>query len=335
MLTVDNARRWLPSGRKSCSARPGAPRVAPPNDHRRTPPNEPADQPTAGRPATPLPRGAMRRPAHAALLTALLVAACGRGPTYDLGDRERARDGSGIGARRRSGTSAFAPGASRPSRPLRSRHAGDRRNRTRRRPGVHRPARTRSGDESYKVMVRDGVTSAFELEVGTGDVAAWYATRVGGQIVNYGVSVGHIKARMQVLGDPSTGLLPAGVGGSRGGHRAADRRRWRRFSGRGSPMAPWRWGSGAPTRPAPRWTRSNVCFGSPARPARRPTSTCGAVSPGSIPPSPLRPTRRRSCTSCTSTRAPVPTSRRFSPTSRRPGIAGRTSRPRPIRMERG
>ncbi|HUE88605.1 MAG TPA: amidohydrolase family protein [Vicinamibacterales bacterium] len=69
-------------------------------------------------------------------------------------------------------------------------------------------------DESYRMMVRDGVTSAFELEVGTGDVAAWYADREGGQLVNYGVSVGHIPARMKVLGDPGTGLLPAGVGGS-------------------------------------------------------------------------------------------------------------------------
>ena len=69
-------------------------------------------------------------------------------------------------------------------------------------------------DESYRMMVRDGVTSAFELEVGTGDVAAWYAARAGGQIVNYGVAIGHIPARMKVLGDPGTGLLPAGVGGS-------------------------------------------------------------------------------------------------------------------------
>lgn len=69
-------------------------------------------------------------------------------------------------------------------------------------------------DESYRMMVRDGVTSAFELEVGTGDVAAWYAAREGGQMVNYGVAVGHIPARMKVLGDPGTGLLPAGVGGS-------------------------------------------------------------------------------------------------------------------------
>jgi N-acyl-D-aspartate/D-glutamate deacylase len=69
-------------------------------------------------------------------------------------------------------------------------------------------------EESYAMMVRDGVTSAFELEVGTGDVDAWYAARSGGQLVNHGVSVGHIPARMTVLGDPGTGLLPAGIGGS-------------------------------------------------------------------------------------------------------------------------
>jgi N-acyl-D-aspartate/D-glutamate deacylase len=69
-------------------------------------------------------------------------------------------------------------------------------------------------EESYRMMVRDGVTSAFELEVGTGDVARWYQAREGGQIVNYGVSIGHIPARMKVLGDPGQGLLPAGIGGS-------------------------------------------------------------------------------------------------------------------------
>ena len=69
-------------------------------------------------------------------------------------------------------------------------------------------------EESYRMMVRDGVTSAFELEVGTANVAAWYAAREGGQIVNYGVSIGHIPARMKVLEDPGKGLLPAGIGGS-------------------------------------------------------------------------------------------------------------------------
>ena len=69
-------------------------------------------------------------------------------------------------------------------------------------------------EQAYALMVRDGVTSALELEVGTADVPAWYTARDGGQIVNYGVSVGHIHARMKVLKDPGTGLLPSGVGGS-------------------------------------------------------------------------------------------------------------------------
>ena len=69
-------------------------------------------------------------------------------------------------------------------------------------------------EESYRMMVRDGVTSAFEIEVGTADVPSWYAAREGGQIVNYGVSVGHIPVRMKVLGDPGKGLLPAGIGGT-------------------------------------------------------------------------------------------------------------------------
>ena len=68
-------------------------------------------------------------------------------------------------------------------------------------------------EEAYALMVRDGVTSALELEVGTADVAGWYAEREGGQLVNYGVSVGHIPARMAVLNDPGD-FLPAGVGGS-------------------------------------------------------------------------------------------------------------------------
>jgi N-acyl-D-aspartate/D-glutamate deacylase len=69
-------------------------------------------------------------------------------------------------------------------------------------------------EEAYGLTVRDGVTSAFELEVGTADVGAWYAARDGGQIIHYGVSVGHIPVRMRVLGDPGTGLLPTGIGGS-------------------------------------------------------------------------------------------------------------------------
>ena len=64
-------------------------------------------------------------------------------------------------------------------------------------------------DEAYGLMVRDGVTTALELEVGTGNVAEWYAAREGGQIVNYGVSIGHIPVRMIVMGDAGE-FLPSG-----------------------------------------------------------------------------------------------------------------------------
>lgn len=69
-------------------------------------------------------------------------------------------------------------------------------------------------DDSYAMMVRDGVTSAFELEVGTDDVAGWYEARTAGQRVNYGVAAGHIPARKKALGDPGAGLMPSGVGAS-------------------------------------------------------------------------------------------------------------------------
>jgi N-acyl-D-aspartate/D-glutamate deacylase len=64
-------------------------------------------------------------------------------------------------------------------------------------------------DESFSYMVRDGVTTAFELEVGTGDVARWYAEREGGQRANYGVSIGHIPVRMIVKKDEGE-FLPSG-----------------------------------------------------------------------------------------------------------------------------
>lgn len=57
-------------------------------------------------------------------------------------------------------------------------------------------------EEAYSYMVRDGVTTALELEVGTPDVEGFYAERDGGQIVNYGASVGHVGIRMDLLGDP-------------------------------------------------------------------------------------------------------------------------------------
>jgi N-acyl-D-glutamate deacylase len=49
-------------------------------------------------------------------------------------------------------------------------------------------------DETYRCQVLDGVTTAFELEVGAADIDAWYRDREPGRAINYGVSVGHIRA---------------------------------------------------------------------------------------------------------------------------------------------
>lgn len=68
--------------------------------------------------------------------------------------------------------------------------------------------------ENYRVQALDGVTTALELEVGTEDVDRWYAEREGKALINYGVSIGHIRVRMQVMGD-SGAMLPSGPGANR------------------------------------------------------------------------------------------------------------------------
>lgn len=70
--------------------------------------------------------------------------------------------------------------------------------------------------EKYRYEAHDGVTTSLELERGTGDVDSWYAAREGKSLINFGVSVGHIPVRMQVMHDPGT-FLPLGDAA----HRAA------------------------------------------------------------------------------------------------------------------
>ena len=64
-------------------------------------------------------------------------------------------------------------------------------------------------EENFRFKAMDGVTSALELEVGTGDVDAWYAQREGKSLINYGVSAGHLAARMAAMKEPVT-FLPTG-----------------------------------------------------------------------------------------------------------------------------
>jgi N-acyl-D-aspartate/D-glutamate deacylase len=68
--------------------------------------------------------------------------------------------------------------------------------------------------ESYRYEAMDGVTSSFELEVGTADVDRWYAERAGKALINYGVSIGHIPVRMAVMRDPGD-FLPSGDAATR------------------------------------------------------------------------------------------------------------------------
>ena len=74
-------------------------------------------------------------------------------------------------------------------------------------------------DSAYTSAVLDGVTTALELEVGTGDVASWYRDREPGRLINYGVAIGHIKVRMLVMGD-SGAFLPSGPGASQAASEA-------------------------------------------------------------------------------------------------------------------
>jgi len=69
--------------------------------------------------------------------------------------------------------------------------------------------------ETHRYQARDGVTTAFELELGTGDIDAWYKARAT-SLINHGVSIGHIPVRMAVMRDPGTSFPTADAA-----HRAA------------------------------------------------------------------------------------------------------------------
>ena len=53
---------------------------------------------------------------------------------------------------------------------------------------------------SSRLQARDGVTTALELESGTGDVEEWYASREGQAAIHYGATASHGAARRLALG---------------------------------------------------------------------------------------------------------------------------------------
>ncbi|MDX2058019.1 MAG: amidohydrolase family protein [Gemmatimonadales bacterium] len=61
---------------------------------------------------------------------------------------------------------------------------------------------------SSRLQVRDGVTTALELEGGAGDIPAWYREREGRAVINYGATMSHGDARAAVIRD----TLPNGPG---------------------------------------------------------------------------------------------------------------------------
>ncbi|HEX9108222.1 MAG TPA: hypothetical protein VF832_13360, partial [Longimicrobiales bacterium] len=68
---------------------------------------------------------------------------------------------------------------------------------------------------AYRFEVRDGVTTALELEIGVPDIDSWYAERAGKAPVNYGATVSHPRVRGVVMHDPGT-FLPTGDAAHRG-----------------------------------------------------------------------------------------------------------------------
>ena len=77
--------------------------------------------------------------------------------------------------------------------------------------GLHRPPRPWTDAEHYRAQAQDGVTTALELEVGTGDVDRWYDERAGAERSSTTAPAGgHIPARMR-RDDTTTGtLVPSG-----------------------------------------------------------------------------------------------------------------------------
>ena len=61
--------------------------------------------------------------------------------------------------------------------------------------------------ENYRLKAYDGVTTALELEIGVAPIPAWYASREGKALINFGASAGYVPACMAAMHDTGA-LLP-------------------------------------------------------------------------------------------------------------------------------
>ena len=60
--------------------------------------------------------------------------------------------------------------------------------------------------ENYDAQIRDGITTALELEIGVENIEAWYADRQGKALVNYGASISHPYSRQMAMLGRNPGL---------------------------------------------------------------------------------------------------------------------------------
>ena len=60
--------------------------------------------------------------------------------------------------------------------------------------------------ENYAAQVRDGITTALELEIGVEDIEAWYQDRQGKAPLNYGASISHPYSRQLAMLGHNPGL---------------------------------------------------------------------------------------------------------------------------------
>ncbi len=71
-------------------------------------------------------------------------------------------------------------------------------------------------DQAYFSMkTMDGVTTALDLEAGTGDIDSWYCLRESKALIHYGATVGNMGVRKRVMRDPSPSLFPTGDAANR------------------------------------------------------------------------------------------------------------------------
>ena len=65
-------------------------------------------------------------------------------------------------------------------------------------------------NETFKLLAREGITTALELEGGTVNIAEYYNNLKDTSYLNYGASVGHMPVRMEIFQNPPSKIIASG-----------------------------------------------------------------------------------------------------------------------------